>query len=276
VGDNRLLGRLAQLYEALGTRDVVQIVILAVVLFVFLRFLGKTCGTGSSLSRGLGLVIMGVFLLLQVVIACLDLPELATVLDYLLTTVLVALLVIFQPELRRGLMMLGRAKVWRTLWPTQHALADLLAEAAVALSRDCIGALIAIQRDTNLASYAETGERIDGKCSSALVRTLFTPHSPLHDGAVIIQKGQIVAAGCQLPLRHPELTHDPLHHSLGMRHRAALSLSDETDAVVLVVSEETGRISLAHAGHFEPVPRENLARRLADLLNATPALKRAA
>lgn len=268
--------RLAQLYEALGTRDVVQIAILSVVLFVLLRFLGKTCGAGSSLSRGLGLVVVGVFLLLQVVMACLDLNELAAVLDYLLLTVLLALLVIFQPELRRGLMMLGRAKVWRTWWPTQNAVAHLLADAAVALSRDSIGALIAIQRETNLSSFAETGERIEGHCSAALVRTLFTPHSPLHDGAVIIQKSQIVAAGCQLPMRNPESLRDPAHPAMGMRHRAALSLSEETDAVVLVVSEETGRISLAHAGHFEAVPRENLARRLADLLSTPAAVKRAA
>lgn len=271
AGDELVLVRLAQLYEALGTRDLVQIAILAVVLFVFLRFLGKTCGAGSSLSRGLGLVVVVVFLVLQVVMASLDLPELAAVLDYLLITVVLALLVIFQPELRRGLMMLGRAKVWRTWWPTQNALADLLAEAAIALSRDCIGALVAVQRETNLASYAETGERIDGKCSASLVRTLFTPHSPLHDGAVIIQKGQIVAAGCQLPLRQHEPLSDPAHHSLGMRHRAALSLSEETDAVVLVVSEETGRISIAQGGRFEPVSRENLARRLADLLSTMPS-----
>lgn len=259
--------RLVQLYEALGARDVVQIAILAVVLFCFLRFLGRTCGAGSSLSRGLGLVVVIMFLVLQVVMACLDLTELATVLDYLLTSVLIALLVIFQPELRRGLMMLGRSKLWRTWWPTQNFVADPLAEAAVALSRDCIGALIAIQRDINLATYAETGERIDGKCSAPLVRTLFTPHSPLHDGAVIVQKGHIVAAGCQLPLRNHE-HHDPLHSALGMRHRAALSLSEETDAVVLVVSEETGRISVAVAGRFEAMSRETLARRLADLLSA--------
>ena len=165
-----MLNRLAQLYEALGTRDLVQILILTVLLFVFLRFLGKISGTGSSLSRGLGLVVVGLFLMLQVVIASLDLTELATVLDYLLTAVLVALLVIFQPELRRGLVMLGRAKVWQGWKPTHHALADPLANAAVALASECIGALVAVQRGINLTSYAETGERIDAQCSANLVR----------------------------------------------------------------------------------------------------------
>lgn len=263
-----MLNRLARLYESLGPHDLVQIAILACVLFFVLRFLGKTLG--ASVSRGLGLVVVGLFLVLQVVIASLDLTELGLVLDYLLTAVVLALLVIFQPELRRGLMMLGRSKVWRsTFRPTQHAIADPLADAAESLARDCVGALIAIQRDVNLNPYIESGERIDGRCSAALVRTLFTPNTPLHDGAVIIHKGQIVAAGCQLPLRRHDHFEDPVDLALGMRHRAALSLSEETDAVVLVVSEETGRISLAVGGRFEPVPRDNLARRLVDLLHTT-------
>lgn len=271
-----MLSRLAQLYEALGTRDLIQIAILGVMLYAFVRFLGKTCGVGSSLGRGLGLVVLGLFLTLQVVIACLDLTELATVLDYVLTTALVAFLVIFQPELRRGLAMLGKAKVWHTWNPTEHPLADPLADAAVALASDCIGALIAIQRGINLSSYAETGQWIDSRCSAFLLRTVFTPKSPLHDGAVIIQEGRITAAGCQLPLRNHVPGSDPAQKALGMRHRAALSLSEETDAVVLVVSEETGRISIARAGKFEAVPRDNLARRLVDLLSMAPAANRAA
>src|SRR5688572_28481160 len=108
-----VLDRLAQLYETLGVRDLVQIGILAVVLFGVLRFLAKTSGGASSLGRGLGLCIVGLFLLMQVIIAALDLTELSTVLDYLLTTALLAMIIIFQPELRRGLMMLGRSKIWK-------------------------------------------------------------------------------------------------------------------------------------------------------------------
>src|SRR5438105_10282356 len=165
--------RLAQLYESLGTRDLVQIAILAVVLFGVLRFMGKTFGTGSALGRGLGLVVVGLFLLIQVVIASLDLTELGTALDYLLTAILIGMLIIFQPELRRGLMMLGRTKLWQTGSATRHDLADPLANAAQALSRDGIGALIAIQREVNLEPYALTGERIDGLISAPLVRNLF-------------------------------------------------------------------------------------------------------
>jgi diadenylate cyclase len=269
-----LLTRLTLLYESVGTLDLVQIGILAVVVFGFLRFLTKT-GAGSSIGRGLGLIVVCLFLAAQVVIASLDLTELSTVFDYLLSALLIALVIIFQPELRRGLMMLGRTKVWQPWAPARHSIADPLADAAEALSRDGIGALIAIQRENNLAPFIETGERIDGKLSAALIRTVFMNKSPLHDGAVILVKGRIVAAGCQLPMRVHDRGGDSsqrLH--MGMRHRAALSLSEETDAIILVISEETGRISLATSGRFEPVPRENLARRLVDLLSA-PAPTRA-
>jgi diadenylate cyclase len=262
--------RLAHLYESIGPRDLVQIGILALVILGVLRFLGRS-GAGSTIGRGLGLVVVGLFLIAQLIVASLDLTELGTVLDYLLTGLLLALVILFQPELRRGLMMLGRAKLWQGWSQARHAVADPLADAAEALSRDGIGALIALQRDVNLAPYVETGERIDGKLSAALIRTLFAPRTPLHDGAIILVKGRIVAAGCQLPLRsHDRLEADEDNLKYGMRHRAALCLSEETDAIVLVISEETGRISLACAGRFEPVPRENLARRLVDLLHAPP------
>jgi diadenylate cyclase len=258
---------LAHLYQSVGTRDLVEIAILAVTIYLLLRFLGKT--RGSGLVRGLGLVVVVLFLLAQVVIASFDLTELSKVLDYLLTTVLLALVVIFQPELRRGLMVLGRYRMVRYFVREQHPMADKLADAAAALSREKIGALIAIQRADSLDPYIETGERVDGELSPALLRTVFTPHSPLHDGAVILSSGRLTAAACQLPLGQPPET-STTH--LGMRHRAALGLSDESDAVLLVVSEETGRISVAVAGHLEAVPRENLSRRLADLLSTPEAL----
>jgi diadenylate cyclase len=254
--------RLAQLYLAVGTRDLVEIAILAVAIYAVLRFLGKT--RGSGMVRGLGLVGVGLFLVAQVVIANFDLTVVSKALDYLLTTVLVGLLVIFQPELRRGLMVLGRYRMLRYfVRRPRHPLADKLSDAAEALSRECVGALIAIQREVALAPYAETGERLDSEISAALIRSLFHPGSPLHDGAVILCNGRIAAAACQLPLGQPP---EPTTSHLGMRHRAAIGLSDETDAVLLVVSEETGRVSVAVGGRLEPVPRENLSRRLAALL----------
>src|SRR5438874_92940 len=258
-----LAKRLAQLYEMVGTRDLVEIAILAVFIYFILRFLGKT--RGSGVVRGLGLVVVGLFLLAQAVIASFDLTELGRVLDYLLTSVVLSLVVSFQPELRRGLIVLGRYRMLRYIVGDHDPIADKLADAAEALSRECVGALIAVQREVDLDSYAETGELIDGDISAALIRNLFSPRSPLHDGAVIISHGRIRAAACQLPLGQPP---DGTSTHLGMRHRAALCLSEETDAVLLVVSEETGRISLAIGGRLEAVPRENVSRRLADLLTS--------
>ncbi len=264
-------GRLVQVYESLGPSDLIQIAILALVIFAVLRVLGKTFGAGY-LGRGLGLVVLGLFLMVQVIIAGLDMTELSTVLDYLLTTVLVMMLVVFQPELRRGLMMLGRSKVWRYFSPTSQSVAEKLAEAAVQLSRDRIGALVAIQGEMSLAPYIDTGERIDGRVSAILVRSLFFPRSPLHDGAIVVVHGRVAAAACQLPLGSFEgQVSLPGGGHLGMRHRAALGLSAETDAIVVVVSEETGRISLVVAGRLEVVPGENLGRRLASLLSAPGA-----
>jgi diadenylate cyclase len=255
---------LAQLYEALGARDLVEIAILALAIYMFLRFLGKTRGAG--IVRGLGLVVVGLFLLAQVVIASFDLIVLGRVLDYLLTTVLVGLLVIFQPELRRGLMLLGRYRILRFFVRDQnHPVADKLADAAEAMSRECVGALIVIEREMALAAFVETGEPIDSEVSATLLRAIFCKRSPLHDGAVILCDGRIAAAACQLPLGQPP--EGPGVH-MGMRHRSALTMSEETDAVLLVVSEETGRISVAVGGRLEPVPRENLSRRLAELLSA--------
>ncbi len=257
-----LLERLALLYEALDTRDLVEIGILAVAIFFLLRFLGRTRGAG--IVRGLGLVVVGFFLVAQVVITSFDLTVLGRVLDYLLTTVLLGLMVIFQPELRRGLMVLGRYRILRFfVHEPHHPVADKLADAAEAMSRDCVGALIVIEREATLGAFIETGEPIDAEVSSSLLRALFSKRSPLHDGAVILHNGRISAAGCQLPLGPPP-EGNSMH--MGMRHRAALAMSDETDAVLLVVSEETGRISLAVGGRLEAVPRENLSRKLAGLL----------
>jgi diadenylate cyclase len=256
--------RLAQLYESAGTRDVVEIAILAAIIYLILRLLGKTRGAG--IVRGLGLFVVGLFLVTHVLVARFDLLVLGRVLDYVLTTVLLGLLVIFQPELRRGLMVLGRYRLLRHFVQTpQYPIADRLADAAEAMSRENIGALIVIEREMALAMYIETGEAIDGEVSVNLLRAIFSKRSPLHDGAVILRGGRIAAASCQLPLGQPPESAGASH--MGMRHRSALCMSEETDAVLLVVSEETGRISLAIGGRLEPLPAEELAQRLADLLS---------
>jgi uncharacterized protein (TIGR00159 family) len=267
AGEGTLTDRLALLYESVDSRDVIEILLLALAVYVVLRLLGRS--RGASLVRGLGLFVVGFFLIAQVIIASFDLTVLGQVLDYLLTTVLLALVIIFQPELRRGLMFLGRYRLLRLLIK-EKALTDSekLAAAAQAMSAECVGALIVIEREAPLEAFIETGERLDCEISARLIRAVFSKRSPLHDGAMILCRGRIAAAGCQLPLGHP-----PEGAHMGMRHRSALGMSEETDAVLLVVSEETGRVSLALGGRIEVVPHDQLARRLTDLLDSrSPAI----
>lgn len=166
-----------------------------------------------------------------------------------------ALIVVFHPELRNALARLGRSRVLSALTRLQErseAVADEIAKAAAELSRTRTGAIIAIERELSLEEYIEkTGTRLRADVSSSLLVSLFTPRSPLHDGAVVVRDGQIVAAGVHLPLTQYPLS----DRTLGTRHRATLGLSEETDAYVVVVSEETSQISLARRG----VLRRNLA-----------------
>jgi diadenylate cyclase len=175
-----------------------------------------------------------------------------TLIRYLLETMFqygaIAALVVFQPELRSGLARLGQnqfVKYLRSMEDSQEA--EELVEAVTELARLKRGAIIAVQGEVGLEEYAETGSPVGAPVSAEILKTIFTPYTPLHDGAVIINGGHIVTAGAILPL-----TQLPVRDkSLGTRHRAALGLSEETDAVVIVVSEETSRISVARGGAIE-------------------------
>jgi diadenylate cyclase len=159
----------------------------------------------------------------------------------------IAALVVFQPELRSALSRLGRSRMIRVFQRLEGGrVAEEVVEAAVRLSRSRHGAIIAIERDVGLDEYSETGSSVDARVSAEMLTTIFTPYSPLHDGAVLIAGDQIRTAGAILPL-----TQSPVDRSLGTRHRAALGLSEETDALVIVVSEETAQISVAVAGRLE-------------------------
>ena len=259
--------RILHTWEMLDARAIVQIAILAVAIFFLLQFLGRSRGMG--VGRAFGLVVVGIFLSAQILVSIFNLTVVGRILDYLLATMLLALLVIFQPELRRGLMGLGKYGVLYAITASsKRPVVDKLSDAAEVLAGQFVGALIAIEREIPLTVYVETGTRVDAEVSPLLIRAIFQKQSPLHDGAMIVSNGRIVAAGCQLPLSPVEVSSKNLH---GMRHRAALGTSEETDAILLVVSEETGRITLASAGQLEVVPRENLSRRLAELLESNSA-----
>ena len=162
------------------------------------------------------------------------------------TVWVIAFVIIFQPELRRLLVLAGQSRIVRFFIKYEESkIVDHITKAAVELSRRRFGALIVLTRETGLKSIIETGISLNAKVTEQLIVTIFSPRSPLHDGAVIIKNDMIEAAKCLLPL-----SQNPIDPSLGTRHKAALGISEESDAVVVVISEETGIISVVTDGEF--------------------------
>jgi len=178
---------------------------------------------------------------------------------------IIAFLIIFQQEIRQGLARLGRQHLFNiTLEESEvQELVDQITAAAYKMSKNKTGCLIAVERETKLNTYIESGIIIDGKVSAEFLQSIFIPHSPLHDGGVIIRRDRMIAASCLFPLSDNE----NFSKIIGTRHRAALGLTEVTDAVVIMVSEETGEISVAEDGRFIPiVNRERLTHILKNII----------
>jgi diadenylate cyclase len=203
------------------------------------------------LIRGTRAVQMFIGLLTIILLAItadwLDLGGLKWLISNLTTVWVVAFLVLFQPELRRGLAQIGQSRFFASLVTgTRFAVLGEIVKAVEEMAEERIGGLIVLERTMGLRNYVETGTRLDAAVTAELLLTIFTPRTTLHDGAVILHGDRIVAAGCILPLsQNPRLS-----QAIGTRHRAALGLAEETDAVVVVVSEETGAISIASDGRL--------------------------
>ncbi len=254
-------GQLRFLRPAWG--DLVEIAIVSALLYRLLLLIHRT--------RAMQML-LGVFLLAAIYFLAqrLDLILIRTILAYLFQYGAIAVLVVFQPELRTGLARLGQSRMFRMFSSLeQSVVVDEVVEAVEQLARFRIGAIIALEGDVGLDEYALTGSKVDAPISAEMIMTIFTPYSPLHDGAVIVRGDHIWAAGAILPLTQYTLP----DRSLGTRHRAALGLSEETDAVVIVVSEETARVSVARGGRLE---RDVDADRLRELLTGTLPAARAA
>jgi len=220
----------------------IEVAIFAVLIYVALRFLWAT--RGSVIIRGLGLLLLGATLAFYLLIQQLGLDRLDYVLQLAAPSAVIGLIVVFQPEIRRGIVQLGDASIFRTFFRRDTKIVPRLLRAIARLSKERIGALIAIERDSTLAELTENGITIDAELNSYLIESIFYPKSALHDGGVVVRDDRIVAASCLFPLsQNPEVD-----KRLGTRHRAALGLSEDTDAFVLVVSEETGKISTASGG----------------------------
>ncbi len=244
-----------------GWIEILCLAVLWYYLFVFLK------GTrGAPVLAGLTLVFIGLFAVTRVF----RFDALNWILSGFSVYLAVAVIVIFQPEIRHALAELGkRHRFGASL--ARETLADRLVRAVDSLARHKTGALIAVEQSIGTRLVQETGIRLDSAVTPELLAGLFTPHGPLHDGGVVIADGRIVAARCMFPLTERQ----EFGKNLGARHRAAIGLSDETDAVVVVVSEETGAISVCHEGRlFQNLEAADLHPMLARLLDGPAPVAR--
>lgn len=249
-------------------RDAVEVVLVAFLIYRALRFLAGT--------RALQIVFGVVVLVLAYVAAfLLKLTMITYLLGVVFTYGAFAVVVVFQPELRQALARLGQSPFFRAFTAgSVDRVSDAVADVVERLARNATGAIIVIEKDAALDEYLGTGTPLDAAVSSDLLATIFTPYSPLHDGAVIIRGERIIGAGCILPLTSYPVT----DRSLGTRHRAAIGLSEETDALILVISEESATVSLAlHGTLYRPLSFDQVRQVLAgpwppDLRKLGPAL----
>ncbi len=238
--------------------DVIDMLLVAFAIYHLLRFIRK--GRTGQVAKAILIIIVAV-----VVANLLNLRVVSFILNYAVELGLIALVIIFQPEIRRFLEQMGSGKIKELFVTETHSDELELAinetvEAYESMSKDKVGALMVFERKTLLDDVLKTGTPLDAHISAELLKNIFWNKAPLHDGAVIIRNGRIVGAGCMLPLSG----NTNLSRSLGMRHRAGIGISENSDAVVAIVSEETGSISVAVNGmlkrHLAPETLERLLK----------------
>ncbi|OQB15026.1 MAG: DNA integrity scanning protein DisA [Candidatus Omnitrophica bacterium ADurb.Bin205] len=231
-------------------KTLLEIAILWFVIYQIMLFFEGT--RAIQVVRGIAIILVAFFVFQRLGLTTLD-----WLFKNFFATSVIAVLIIFHPEIRTGLARLGQRHIF-TAQLRDEELDSMLREisrAAEGLSRDKIGALIAIEKIDPLNAFAENGVMIDSKVSSELIQAVFTPNNPLHDGGMIIQNGRILSAGCFFPLAQNQ----DLNRIFGTRHRAALGLSEETDALIIVVSEERRDISLVYHGKlYRDLSQESL------------------
>lgn len=233
---------LANITQYIGLTDIVDILATSVLVYYLLVIIRGTRAVQILTGVLVLIALLGVANLLHLLV-------LGTILRLIVVGGLVTLPIVFQPELRRALEQLGRGGFLRRQDEAAGARSEdramaAIAQAAFILSRNKYGGLIVIEQHTGLKEFTESGTTLNAELSAELLLTIFTPRSPLHDGAVIVRANIIEAAGCFLPLAEQSLA----QRRVGTRHRAGLGVTEQTDAVVVIVSEETGAISLARGG----------------------------
>ena len=240
--------------------DMIDILIVAVIIYELLLLTRHT--RGSALLKGM-LMILVIVLLSNL----LGLVSLNWLLNAILQNGAIVLVVLFQPEFRKALERMGRSRVFqksghKPLNEERDLIISEIIQTIMDLSKRRVGALIVFEQQTGLEDVIETGTRLNAEISAPLLENIFEPNTPLHDGAVVIRDNEIMAAACILPLAEAS----GVSRELGTRHRAAVGISENTDAIVLVVSEETGIVSMARDGHLtRPLTVKNLEEVLGEI-----------
>jgi len=248
------------LTHRLGIVDIIDILIVAVILYELLLLTRHT--RGSALLKGLFALLM-----IALLSSLLGFVSLNWLLSSILQNGAIVLVVLFQPEFRKALEKMGRSRIFGNRNRTntddeRERIVSELVQTVVDLSKRRVGALIVFEQKTGLQDYIETGTRLDAVISAPLLENIFEPNTPLHDGAVVIRDDQIMAAACILPLAEAS----GVSRELGTRHRAAVGISENTDAIVIIVSEETGIVSMARDGVLHrPLTVDGLTDILNDL-----------
>lgn len=232
------------LFLNIRMRDIIDILIVACAFYKLFMLIRET--RAEQLTKGIILLFIA-----TKISEWIKLYTVYWILEKTMTVGILAILIVFQPELRRALEYLGRSRFFAKSFvevkeETVNKVVDEIVDAVASLSRQKIGALIVIEKQTGLNEVVETGTRINGLVSSGLLINIFIPNTPLHDGAVVIKEDIVKAAGCFLPLTD----NASLSKELGTRHRAALGISEKSDSLAIVVSEETGAISIADKGNL--------------------------
>ncbi|MBQ2845858.1 MAG: diadenylate cyclase CdaA [Firmicutes bacterium] len=231
-------------FSGISVIDAIDILIVAVVIYQLLKLLKQT--RAEQLLKGVLLLVLA-----TVITGLLNLHTINWILKGAVSLGAVAIIVVFQPELRRALEYLGRSKIMKA--PLSQVdkekgkkITSHIAKAIETFSRERVGALIVFERETSLTDIMESGTIVDAELSEQMLGNIFYEGAPLHDGAVIIREGRIYAAGCVLPLTNSKT----ISKDLGTRHRAGIGITEHSDALVLIVSEETGIISMASEGQL--------------------------
>jgi diadenylate cyclase len=243
---NQFLQNLFFLFQRMEWSDAIDIALVASLFFILLtQFRGTQAAT---VMRGIAIMIVAVALLSSLT----ELPAVSWILQNILPALLIVIPVVFAPEIRRTLERVGRADFFRRASTATEIPAYIRAvvTAAKRLSERRHGALIVIERNVGLEDFVSTGMRLDADVSTEILLQIFYPNTPMHDGAVILRHERLLAAGCVVPLSSGNEFITAAERRMGLRHRAALGISEVSDAVAVVVSEETGILSVAHNGRM--------------------------